>query len=80
MKKEHKERIAYNKPELVDLDGGEGIAGGRDQCASGSNVGEAGIDCMTGSMVSGYCGSGAAAASSGCNSGSSASCSAGSYV
>ena len=76
MKKEHKERIAYNKPELVDLDGGEGIAGGGD-CNSGSKVG---VDCMTGTSVSGYCGSGSKAASSGCYTGSSATCSTGSYV
>ncbi len=67
MKKEHKDRIEYNKPELMDLDSDERIAGGP-------------TDCQPGTSVSGYCATGPSAASSGCNSGSQASCSTGHYV
>ena len=66
MEKEHKKGIEYTKPELVDLDGGEKIAGSS--------------DCQTGTSVTGYCAVGTSAASSGCNNGNSATCSTGHYV
>ena len=64
MKDEQKGKIDYAKPELVDLDGGEGIAGSRSNCENGNH--------------NSYCTAGTSARGSGCDSGSNASCSTGS--
>ncbi len=67
MKNEHEDRIEYVKPELVDLDGGEGIAGVALMCRDGESALTA-------------CSTGFAAGGSGCNGGADANCSTGSVV
>jgi hypothetical protein len=67
MEKDHKERIEYTKPELLDLDKGEEIAG-------------SGSECQPGSYAPGYCGAGTSAGGSGCQSGGTVTCSTGHFV